>query len=133
MTEKKAGSAVAVAGNSWLLGMFITDGMKRYPNTTWYDRTPVAQKGIAQEVALGQAGLLDKEGTELAAQAAKNLVDPAPVNVTATLLDANDRTYASLVGATKKETLTHCPEGGKSFEAAGKWIQAVLDALGAYL
>ena len=130
MPESGAFSIAVTGRDCALLGMFLTRGMKRFPDATFYDRTPKTLGAIAQEVSLAANGLTDADSTESAARAAKNLADPPAVSVTVSFLLAGKRSHATVSGRGRRETRSYCLEAAKSMEEILGWADELLDLAG---
>jgi hypothetical protein len=79
--ESQCGYSIAVSGESFLLGIFITDVEQQLPGTTLYDRTDKFIAFAGREVELGKSGFLNKEGRKAAKRIEKNLKTPTPTDV----------------------------------------------------
>ena len=119
--------SVAVTGKDCaLLGVFLTRGMKRFPNATFYDRTTKTLGAIAQEVSLAEKGLTDPASTESAARAAKNLANPPPVSVSVDFHLAEKRTFANVSARGRREVRNYCLEAARSMEEVLGWADELL-------
>ena len=73
--------SVAVSGSGQTLGMLISEGQKRFPRATWFDRSSRANHARAREVQLGRAGHIGGTGQAWRG-AAQDLQQPQNVDVT---------------------------------------------------
>lgn len=95
--ESQGGYSIAVSGHSFVLSMFITDGMQQLPRTTWYARTAEVTAAREREVELGKSGYLNKEGREAAKQIEKNLKTPTPTDVKVHFSESGKDTRTTIV------------------------------------
>jgi hypothetical protein len=120
--------SVTVWGKGRLLGWTITDGMQRFPQSTWFDRSGEIQAFIKREVQLGRSGYLDKEGRELAERAAKNLRKPKQTDVDLHFSSSADRGLVHVVGRRGKRSLSYGYDAA-SLDDLQKNVDAILDCM----
>lgn len=120
--------SVTVWGGGRLLGWTITDGMQRFPQSTWYDRSGEIQAFIKREVQLGRSGYLDEKGRKLAERAAKNQRNPKKTDVDIHFRSSAERGLVHVVGRRGKRSLSYGYQAG-SLDDLQKHVDAILDAM----
>lgn len=68
--------SIRVGGEGPFMHMYFSHGMKRFPDTTFYDGSAAVRKFRLQEVKLGLDGYLDAEGTDHAMDTLRNIMNP---------------------------------------------------------
>ena len=74
--------AIAVTGDGLFMDMWITHGMTRFPQATFYDRSAKVTAFRQAEADLDKAGYLNAEGRAAAKRIAENLKNPPEVDAT---------------------------------------------------
>lgn len=96
--------SIAIKGRGPHMGMYVTYGTTRWPNATFYDRTPLVNAFRQQEADLGKAGYLDAAGTASAKRTAQNLASPPKDDVTLEFVDKNGHLTVVVTCANKRQT-----------------------------
>jgi hypothetical protein len=95
--ESQGGYSIAFSGNSFVLGMFVTEACKQLPGTTLYDHTANFKAAAEREVELGKSGFLNKEGREAAKRIEKILKNPIPTDVKVHFSESGKDTRTTIV------------------------------------
>lgn len=96
--------SMAISGNGRLLGMFVTEGMKRFPNATMYDRTEQFRNFAEQEVKLGKTEFAAPEFRKSALVTERNLRSPAAVDVTVVFRSLGTHETVTIAGKVTRNT-----------------------------
>lgn len=96
--------SMAISGSGRLLGMFVTEGMKRFPNATMYDRTEQFRNFAEQEVKLGKTEFAAPDFRRSALVTERNLRSPTPVDVTISFQSLGTHETVTIAGKVTRNT-----------------------------
>ena len=73
---------VSIYGRGRLLGLVVSEGMRCYPKSTWYDYSDAMKRGVALENQIASSGRMERSGVASVRRAVANQRSPMATDVT---------------------------------------------------
>ena len=121
---------VSIYGRGRSLGLVVSEGMRRYPKSTWYDYSDAMKRGVALENQIASSGRMERSGVANARRAAANQRSPRATDVTIKFSQSQGVARAQVMIGKQTRSFVHVYKPTAGHDSIEKIVAQIVQAIG---